>query len=171
MRNHFNRGRDSVATEVTGGAPQRSCRGSSRVRLRGDAGQTVVEFAMVLPIVAALVVVILQFGKIIYSYISLTHLANEGARYAAVSKFPGGKTTVSGFVCPKMGTDSASTGKTVTVTFTPATSPTAGDSVTVKTSENYKLIPKWGGATISIDAQASMRLEQPPTYSAETTTC
>jgi len=174
MRNYVNRRRVSSATDLTGGARQRSCWGSSRVRrFRGDDGQTVVEFAMVLPVVAALVVVLLQFGKVIYSYISLTHLANEGARYAAVNKFPGGNTSVSGFLCPKMGTDSASTAKTVNVTFTAATpgSPTTGDAVTVTLSESYKLIPYWGGATIPISARASMRLEQPAGFAAENKAC
>lgn len=172
--NHLNRGSGPRRREGYGGAPRQPCRGSSGPsrRLREPGGQTVVEFALVLPIVAALIVVLLQFGKIIYSYISLTHLANEGARYAAVNKFPGGQTSVSGFLCPKMGTDAASTAKTVNVSFVAAASPpTAGDAVTVKLSENYKLIPYWGGATIGIDARASMRLEQPATFTAENTSC
>ncbi len=172
MRNYFSRGRGTTATRVQGGAPQR---GSSFVfvrRVRREGGQTVVEFAMVLPIVAALIVVLLQFGKIIYSYISLTHLANEGARYAAVNKFPGGNTTVGGFLCPKMGTDAASTAKTVNVAFVAAAgTPTAGDTVSVTVSENYKLIPYWGGTTVSIGSKASMRLEQPPSYAAGSTGC
>jgi hypothetical protein len=125
---------------------------------------------MVLPVLAALIVGLLQFGKIVYSYISLTHLANEGARYGAVSKFPGGNTSVNAFLCPKLGTDSASTNKTVTTAFSVG-SPTAGDAVTVTVSEKYKLIPYWGGATISIASRASMRLESTPTYSAGTATC
>jgi hypothetical protein len=131
----------------------------------------VVEFAMVLPLVAALVVVLLQFGKVIYSYIDLTHLANEGARYGAVNKFPSGGSP-GGFLCPKL-SDSGMTGRKVAVAFTAATpgSPTAGDGVTVTVSESYQLIPFFAGAAIPISTSASMRLEQPPTYSAGTTSC
>ncbi len=129
-----------------------------------------IEFALVLPILAALVVVLLQFGRVIYMWISLTHLANEGARYATVDGFPGGATSPGGFLCPKLATDSSSTGKTVIVTFTKAT-PTAGDGVSVQVKESYKLIPYWGGATLPLAVTASMRLEQTPTFAAGTSTC
>jgi TadE-like protein len=164
----LHRRRAASAPRIDGGAPERGSSVASR-RSSWESGQTVVEFALVLPIVAALVVVVLQFGKIIYSYINLTHLANEGARYAAVNKFPGGSTSVSGFLCPKLG----AAGKVVTVAFTAAAAgaPTAGDAVNVTVHGDYPLIPYWGGSTISVQSTASMRLEQPPSYGSGATTC
>ncbi len=167
------RGPEQSVTEARGEV-SRLRRASPRALapVRDEAGQSVVEFAMVLPLVAALVVVLLQFGKVIYSYIDLTHLANEGARYGAVNKFPGGSTSPSAYLCPKL-SDSGMTGKKVVVAFTAVSpgSPTAGDAVTVTVSESYKLIPFFSGATIPISTGASMRLEQPPTYSAGTASC
>ncbi len=48
---------------------------------------------MVLPLLAALVFVLINFGKALYYYIDLTHVANEGARIATVEprhRVPGG---------------------------------------------------------------------------------
>jgi Flp pilus assembly protein TadG len=132
----------------------------------------VVEFALVLPIVAAFVLTLLQFGRVLYAYVGVTHLANEAARYAAVNRMPGGATTVSGYVCPKFG-DSAGLSKKVTVTFTAAT-PTAGDGVSVKVSEDYQILSFWHftvPVSIPVSYTASMRLEQVPTLAAEATSC
>src|SRR5207302_9134638 len=59
---------------------------------RSERGQSVVEFAMVLIPFAALVLILLQFGKAVYYYIDLTHVANEGPRIVTVSptKMPDG---------------------------------------------------------------------------------
>lgn len=175
MQLNLSRGRGFAATPVSTWAFRWAFRRNALRRrpLRGEGGQAVVEFALVLPLVAAVVLVLLQFGRVIYSYIGLTHLSNEGARYAAVNLFPGGATSVSGYICPKFGTNPTSLNKKVTVAFTAATpgSPTAGDAVNVTVSENYKLIPYWGAASIPISSTTSMRLEQKPTYSSEATSC
>jgi len=55
-------------------------------RLRGERGQGIVEFAMVLPFMALVVFVCILFGKALYAYIQVTHAANEGARLAAVNQ-------------------------------------------------------------------------------------
>lgn len=54
--------------------------------LRKDRGQAVLEFAMVLPLLAAVALVCILFGKALYVYIQVTHAANEGARLAAVNQ-------------------------------------------------------------------------------------
>jgi Flp pilus assembly protein TadG len=172
---HVSRCRGEAAVPDSGGASHR--RGSSCVelaRVRDERGQAVIEFALVLPILAALVVVLLQFGRVIYMWISLTHLANEGARYATVNGFPGGATSPGNFLCPKLATDGASTGKTVIATFIEnnnTAGTTAGDGVSVQVKENYKLIPYWHVATIPLTVTASMRLEQTPSFAAGTSTC
>jgi Flp pilus assembly protein TadG len=53
---------------------------------RSERGQSVVEFAMVLPLMALVALVLILFGKAIYAYIQVTHAANEGARLAAVNQ-------------------------------------------------------------------------------------
>ena len=71
---------------------------------RGERGQSVVEFAMVLPLLAALVFVLINFGKALYYYIELTHVANEGARIATVSQtsVPGGG-NLAKYLCSQLG--------------------------------------------------------------------
>lgn len=51
---------------------------------RNEKGQALVEFALVLPLLLALVCGIIDFGWIYYNQISLNNAAREGARYAVV---------------------------------------------------------------------------------------
>ena len=50
-------------------------------------GQAIVEFALVLPILMAILLGIIQFGIIFNNYITLTDATRAGARKAAVSRF------------------------------------------------------------------------------------
>ena len=52
-------------------------------------GQSMVEFALVVPILMILAFGIVDFGLGIRTYISLTNATREGARYAAVGNPPG----------------------------------------------------------------------------------
>lgn len=47
-------------------------------------GQTLLEFALVLPMLLILSLLLVQFGLILNATITLTNIAREGARYAAV---------------------------------------------------------------------------------------
>jgi Flp pilus assembly protein TadG len=53
-------------------------------RVRSDAGQSLVEFAIVLPVLLALVIGIFEFGRAWNVYQVLTNAAREGARRAVV---------------------------------------------------------------------------------------
>jgi Flp pilus assembly protein TadG len=145
--------------------------GSRRHRvLRSEAGQSVVEFALVLPVLCALVFALIDFGKAAYYYIALTHVANEGARIASVnpSSLPGGSTSLKGYLCSQLGSSSSelrsgssSVDKaTVSISYPQSTQAT-GDPVKVQVSTNYHWIPFFGGGTMSIGGSAVMRLEQP----------
>jgi TadE-like protein len=69
------------------GWTSRAPRGSrSTFALREESGQAVTEFGMVIPIFAALAIVLILFGKALYSYLQVTHAANEGARLASVDQ-------------------------------------------------------------------------------------
>ena len=61
-----------------------------RSGLDPESGVAMVEFAMVLPLLLILLLLILDFGRAINYWIDTTHLASEGARLAAVDKAPGG---------------------------------------------------------------------------------
>jgi Flp pilus assembly protein TadG len=56
-----------------------------RLRKRQQ-GQTLVEFALVMPILILILFGILEFGRIFFSYIVITNAAREGARAGAVGK-------------------------------------------------------------------------------------
>jgi hypothetical protein len=51
-----------------------------------ESGVAMVEFALILPLVLVLLLLILDFGRAINYWIDTTHLASEGARLAAVDK-------------------------------------------------------------------------------------
>jgi Flp pilus assembly protein TadG len=55
-------------------------------RISGERGQTMVEFAIVLPIFVTLLFGIIQFGIAFNNYITITDAARAGARVAAVSR-------------------------------------------------------------------------------------
>src|SRR5437588_3010598 len=57
--------------------------------LRRDDGQAFVEFALVLPIIIALLLGIVQFGIIFNNYETMTDAARVGARKAATGRFIG----------------------------------------------------------------------------------
>ena len=51
---------------------------------KSEAGQAMVEMALVLPILLILVGGIIDFGWLFYNQLALTNAAREGARYAAI---------------------------------------------------------------------------------------
>lgn len=61
--------------------------GRRRWLLRDDCAQSIVEFALVLPLLLFLVVGIIQFGLIFNAYITLTNAVREGAREGSIHVF------------------------------------------------------------------------------------
>ncbi len=59
-------------------------RDSRRFFRRGEKGQDIVEFALILPILLLLIMGIVDFGRAYNTWMMVTHGAREGARYAAV---------------------------------------------------------------------------------------
>ena len=104
--------------------------------MRSERGQGVVEFAMVLPVLGALILIFIQFGKAINYWIDLTHVANEGARFATVGA--PGTANFKGHVCSVLETGELRNGTgeidaaKVTVTFPSAGARDVGDPVNVK---------------------------------------
>ena len=58
-------------------------------RSRGESGQTLVEFSIMLPLLCLLLFGIIQFGVVFHDYITVTDASRVGARKAAVSRFVG----------------------------------------------------------------------------------
>ena len=60
------------------------------VRLKRENAQTMVEFALVFPIILLITYGIIEFGRMVFIYASVTSAAREGARYgAAAGDVPG----------------------------------------------------------------------------------
>ncbi len=53
---------------------------------RREKGQSMVELALILPILLLLLFGTIEFGRVFYSYITITSAVREGARAAAVGK-------------------------------------------------------------------------------------
>jgi Flp pilus assembly protein TadG len=151
-----------------------------RDRSRSEDGVALVEFALVLPVLALLLFGMLDFGKAFNYWIDETHLANEGARFAAVNRNPAsGGASLQEYIrdqatTPELkngGTPSVASPLQVCIEF-PAGTSNVGDPVKVTVETTYQWlgvitgeIPGLTAATIR--GQATMRLEvQPTNYSA-----
>lgn len=54
--------------------------------MKNKRGQSLVELALILPIIVLLLFGTVEFGRVFYSYITITSAVREGAREAAVGK-------------------------------------------------------------------------------------
>lgn len=139
--------------------------------MRSESGQGVVEFALVLPLLAMLIWVFILFGKALYYYVDLTHVANEGARLAAVNQ-PQSGSNLAQTICNQFGTNSelykgSGTVSPANVTISyPTSSKQVGQPVKVDVKTTYKWFPFMGLANITIDGSATMRIEQDNTNNA-----
>ncbi|HKA26978.1 MAG TPA: TadE/TadG family type IV pilus assembly protein [Gaiellaceae bacterium] len=57
-----------------------------RIQIRNEQGQTMTEFALVLPVLALILFAVIQFGIVFNNYVTLTDATRAGARKAAVSR-------------------------------------------------------------------------------------
>jgi Flp pilus assembly pilin Flp len=76
-----------------------------RRRLRDESGAAIVEFALVLPFLVLVFVLMLDFGRAFNYWINTTHLAAEGARLAAVDKVPAGSGSLQDYIRSRAGTE------------------------------------------------------------------
>jgi Flp pilus assembly protein TadG len=148
------------------------------MRASDETGTSLVEFALVLPLLAVLLFGMIEFGKAFNYWIDATHLANEGARWAVVNKNPGSGTlqeyiqeqgTTTELV--NGGTASVPNPMAVCISF-PDGSANVGDPVKVDVEVDYHWLPligsRIGVANTTITGTSTMRLEANPTnYSAD----
>ncbi len=120
-------------------------------RGRTERAQSLVEFALVLPILLIMVFGIIDFGMGIRSYISLTNATREGARFAAVGNIAGAyptdcdganNTTVIGRVCVAIEGLDLSQVQQVSVTYPDGEAP--GNSVVVAADYTYEYVTPLG---------------------------
>jgi Flp pilus assembly protein TadG len=159
-------------------------------QLRDERGQALTEFALVLPLLLLLMLGLIDFGKAINYWIDETHLANEGARWAAVNNNPGSGSgqTLQQYILAQAdtaeergqvkGTQQTAHAANVKICLykasdgTSETTGSVGDTVEVLVTYNYNwlhfLVAKAGvGPTTAITGKSAMRVEVPPTYSSD----
>lgn len=124
-------------------------------------GQAVVEMALVLPILIMLIFGIIEFGRILNTYMIVTNLSREGARWGAT-----GGTDVQIIAAVKNGTNSNQVNpNNLTVTITPAAAAprVRGSSVGVRVSFPVDIIAPVIGSVIgdpyTVISETTMRVE------------
>jgi Flp pilus assembly protein TadG len=136
-----------------------------------DAGQSLVEFSMILPIFLILLFALVDFGRGFYTWMVITNAAREGARAAAVqSDLATVDSKIYGSFCASYPSDcSISTDPTI-MTITPTNiQGTPGTDTSIDISYNFQFVTPLGsmltligGSSISaptLQAHATMRLE------------
>jgi Flp pilus assembly protein TadG len=149
---------------------------SRRVR-REEAGQALVEFVLVVPVLLLLVLGALDLGKAYNYWIDSTHLSATGARWAAVNKNPGPGATLQESIRSQAdsgelrdgGTDAVADPIQVCIAFPEGAE--VGKRVEVTVTTNYDFMSYLQANTAitskSITGTSSMRLEQTPTNISE----
>jgi hypothetical protein len=154
----------------------------SSSHLKDERGQALVEFALVIPILLLVMLAVLHFGKAINYWNDSTHIAAEGARYAAVNRkpIPGNALSLQAQLLAQADSNELRSGGSaavpsaaqVCIEFPNGTS-LVGDPVKVRMSFTYNWIPLISNflpshaANKTIESSSVMRLEAPPTtYSA-----
>jgi Flp pilus assembly protein TadG len=157
----------------------------ARAAAADDRGAAMVEFALVLPLLLALLIGTFDFGKAINYWVDETHLAAEGARFAVVNKNPGSGVSLQQYIKQQADTSELrnggpgvdGTGAEVCISFPSGGTTVVGDPVQVRVRSTYHWV--LGGllalldptstfsATTELSGTATMRLEALPTnYSA-----
>ena len=151
---------------------------STRRRLRAgsfgeEGGAAMVEFALVLPLLAVLLFGMIEFGRAVNYWIDGTHLANAAARWAAVDANPGPGGSLQESMRMQAdtaelregGTTSVPSAAQVCISFPDGTR--VGDRVEATVSVDYNWMPLIGDAlgdvtSTTLTGSATMRLEQVP---------
>jgi Flp pilus assembly protein TadG len=136
-------------------------------------GTSLVEFALILPVLALILFGLLDFAKAFNYWNDQTHLAAEGARFAVVNSNPGsGGQSLQQYLQQQADTSELRGLAIVCVAFPnnpdTGTSGHVGDPVTVTVKSRYTWIPFVASKahlspSTTITGTATMRLEAPPT--------
>ncbi len=134
---------------------------------KGEKGQALVEFALLVPIFLVLMFAIVDFGMGFYSWITVTNSAREGARIGAVLA---SEDDIRDRVFDTAGLPNEGTNLDVYVTNSADNGGLPGESVVVKVDYRYDLITPLAnlvaflsgdiiGPTLTLSSTADMRLE------------
>jgi Flp pilus assembly protein TadG len=148
------------------------------MRLKGEDGVAMTEFALVIPIFLIVVAGLLAFGRVFFYWIEANHLANETARWAAVDRRPDPGRTLQAYAHDSGGTTEFSNAKVcIQVPVPLRAAPVLGGPIEVKISKRFSFVPILGIGDVTIRGSATMRVERfangagtTPSYTYNTTT-
>jgi hypothetical protein len=144
---------------------------AARKTLCAQEGQALVEFALVLPILLALVFGIVEFALALNSQGDETHIASEIARYATVNQNPGEAEggTLAQWGVRQLDNKALQEGKSrLCISFPQGNEAGQPVKVEFKSTVRWLPIPKLSMATTPLVGSAVMRLEARAThYAAE----
>lgn len=144
---------------------------------RRESGQAMVEFALVLFPLLLLVAGILHFGIGLNYWLDMNRLSNQGARWAAVNRWPGCPadqsqacpTTLQAYIKNAAVSQGLRDSSTVTICFPQDSAYTAGSvggPVKVRITSPFRLVRLF--PSFNLTARTTMRLEQNATrYTAD----
>jgi Flp pilus assembly protein TadG len=108
-------------------------------RLRRQNGQAMVEFALILPLFVALILIVIGFGITLSDYLRVTDIARTAAHDAAIARFSGTsnpcQAAISGAAQAAGGLKFADPAKPATCSY-PQGSQNPGDPITVTVTVN-----------------------------------
>lgn len=121
-------------------------------------GQSLVEFALVLPLLLLILVGIIEFGFMFSNYLTMTNASREAVRYISLGSTDGEAIQRAMVVSDLLEEER------LIITITPAVADRGrGDSVTVIASYQYRFITpilsSVMGGTMNLRTEATMRVE------------
>jgi Flp pilus assembly protein TadG len=145
-------------------------------RLSSESGQAAIEFALLLPVLAAFIFLVADFARGFNAYNDLNQMAADGARLAAVGNFPGASTLLAKSADTKATKTAAVCGPIYLSSTDPAPAKGApcpapgtcavGKTVWIRTSATVGFIPSPIPVTVGdlmLEGKAEMRVERCPT--------
>ncbi len=126
---------------------------------KNEEGASALEFALLLPVLLLIIGGIIQFGFIFFQYLTITHAAREGARWASLESTEA--FTVSRIIAASSGLNPPLTSADITIN---PPNPTIGDqgnpvTVTIVYQSPILLPFVLSGPTVSLRSSATQRIE------------
>lgn len=131
----------------------------ARKLIRDKRGQSLVELALVIPLLIIVLFGIIEFGRVFHSYLIITHASREGARVGVVGQSNGEIQQRIQEAAPLANMDKL----TITITPTDQGSRTPGVPLTISIDYKVELFTPVLGSIlpnpVPLQAQTTMRME------------
>ena len=139
----------------------------TRIHIASPRGQTLVEFALIAPIMFIFLFGIIDFGMALNRRIAIEHAVREGARYAAVHLDADGCTAIQDRTAERAGGSAIDSGEVDVHYYDPGGNPvthaSTGDTVRVTAPFQYSfpLMSVFGRGPIDVTITGEAQMEGP----------